>query len=711
MASTNVQTAAKIIDTEEKRLWNTPAMKRPISTYEAKARALAVVRAIYHDEPGLSPGVEHAVVKKALGLLTRFPDKAPVNQINSVTSALRTLARDPEADGQARQVATRLANAIQDGMGASPEIAGRAPLTGSSVGAGPAVPPVAAPKPGQRITASQVQARDKVGHNEAVRRAEAENAMAKLAEKPPPRPESLIAFLTRHGGVRPDADLEARGLGDYHHQGGGRLLDKNGMSLNQARELLAGEGYIPFDVTDDEVRDAMHDDYNAWKDRSGNRVYRSTDALEAEYWRQMDEHADRMAAQHEASRAAVAHVEEQSGMHLSPVEREHAAQMLSDDPSMHPEEAVKQAADAGDEAILQNNATRYAFGAPGVPHGAGVAPLPDVQELANGVAPDPEISRDYKAARAFTEREAQVLGHASFDNILRRNSRGNETLTPETAMGKFFDFAHGTERPGSIRNVTDFLNDIRQSWLKLSQAERGKLYQPSQIGPVMAQLQDGTRNYIFGQMLDAMTRKAEDMHGERLLDYANAGAWIDDNREMLQRTGLFTSDQLDLLDRFRETTRMIQRGNTLGRVEGSPTFTRAMNASRFVDLFTGSLAGRLMGAGAGAVMGTFLTRWLGEAAIGAMIGAEMGGAGSGTKLIQALYSVPRAKLLAALDEAWRNPLIARDLAMKVNTAGTTRPSAATRQWVRALISIEPPAQMARRTSEVAPAQPQPAMAQ
>ena len=146
---------------------------------------------------------------------------------------------------------------------------------------------------------------------------------------------------------------------------------------------------------------------------------------------------------------------------------------------------------------------------------------------------------------------------------------------------------------------------------------------------------------------------------------------------------------MNLLDRFKQTAQIIQRGKDIGRAEGSPTFTRAVHPMRFVDLFTGPLTGRILGGAAGAVMGQLLTSWMGEAAIGAMIGAEMGGAGRGAGLMQVLYAKPREQLLRSLDEAFRNPQIAHDLAARVGTAGKARPSAATQAWVRTLLSTQP----------------------
>lgn len=62
----------------------------------------------------------------------------------------------------------------------------------------------------------------------------------------PPQPQSLFAFLKAAGGVRDDGgDLRSR---DYHRQFIG-LINKDGMTLDQAREMAAEAGYLGADTT------------------------------------------------------------------------------------------------------------------------------------------------------------------------------------------------------------------------------------------------------------------------------------------------------------------------------------------------------------------------------------------------------------------------------------------------------------------------------
>jgi hypothetical protein len=309
------------------------------------------------------------------------------------------------------------------------------------------------------------------------------------------------------------------------------------------------------------------------------------------------------------------------------------------------------------------------------------------------VTPNPILVRDLAAARAFTKQRAEVLGHASFDAIFKRNSAGNETVVPGTALNRFFDFTTGEDKPGAIRDVSDLLGDIKTEWQRLNAAQRGNLYDPALIDPVKAQLADGTRNFLFGKFLDAITSKEFDMKGNRFINNKNTMEWFDNNKDMLTNSGMVSGDQMSLLERFRATAEMLDRGRNLGRTVNSATFTRAVHPIRFVDAFLGPIVGRLAGAGVGAM----LTHWLGEEAIGGMIGAEMGGSQG---ILQALYSSPREKLMKMLGDAYRNPDIARDLAMKFNANAKASP--ATVGWFRALLSSQPGIAAGEATGTPAP---------
>lgn len=652
-AESAVRAARDVIKTEERRVWNTPALTDPngVSSQTAKDMVEAEVRRMQREEPGLADVLHDPALMRVLKDLAHKPEKLAANQLNGISSRLRSIARDPNSPGDVKLVATRLANAVQEGIWNAPEVAGRAPVQASQAGAPPA-PAQAPPSPTQTAIA---------------------------AGKAPRRPETLVQFLTRKGGVQPDPDLLAAGAETYHHQAGGRLINKKGMTVHEAREAARDEGF-PLGDDDHKLRTAVAEEL------SGRPTYRTNDASDVEFWRHADqETADqerRMANGHAAAAEAAA----QAGVRLTPEAQEHAASLLAADPNMHPEEAVRQAVQEQEDRELGQNAQRSAMGQPGVPLGAHTPPL-GTQQLAEGVPPNPQLVRDLKAARAFTQREHQIMGHAAFDNILRRNSQGNETGVTGTGMARFFDFANGVEKPGAISNVVKFLDDIRSEWLKLNNAS-GSQFDPATVAPVMQDLVVGTRDYIMSKMLSRVSGNELDMQGSRMINAAQMSKWIETNRNLLERAGVFTPSQLDALDKLGETGRMIQRGYSLGRSQGSPTFTR-LQGNKYLDAFLSPLVSTLTGMGIGGTLGAVF----GEGSFGILFGAEQGYLGS--VLLNHLYAAPRAAALEWINKGIRDPAIATDLMRQATPKSAARFSPQTKQWLRAGLALQPAAQGAR----------------
>lgn len=463
-----IRRAADIIGSEERRLWNTPALSQPnVSSSTSKEMIDAALSKMRRDTPGLADAYDHSPLPAVVKDLNAMPDKVAANELNSISSRFRAIARDPNQDGNVRMVARDLASIAQDGIWQAPEVAGR-PAT--------------------------------------------------------QRPHTWLY------------------------------------------------------------------------DKAGNRT-----------------------------------------------------------PVMDP-----------------------------------------------AIPPNPDLVRDLKAARAFTKREAETLGHASFDNILKRNSRGNETATEGTAMARFFDFAAGVERPGSISNVTKFLDDIKSEWIKLNNANQ---FSPAFVDAVKDDLIENSRNYIIAKMLDRVSGVATDATGERRIQFGQLNKWLEKNRGLLQRSGMFDGPQLDLLDRLAQTARMIHRGDELGRSIGSPTYTRLIG-DKYADLFIGALTGRIAGATTGAALGAAVEHMFPNVGIGALIGAEIAGVASGDTIARAIYSKPRAVVLQKLDEAIRDPVIAADLMKRASDRAKINER--TRDWVRSFLAVQPVAEMARVNSAPSLPAPEPA---
>lgn len=325
--------------------------------------------------------------------------------------------------------------------------------------------------------------------------------------------------------------------------------------------------------------------------------------------------------------------------------------------------------------------------------GPGAVKGPPIMTMTPEIKADPQLKADLMAARAFTKREAGVLGHASFDNILKRNSRGNLTGTPGTSLNRFFDFAAGVERPGAIKNVTGFLDDIRGEWLKLSAAEQ-KEFNPAAVAAVQKELVDNGRDFIIAKMLGRVSGTMQDMQGDRMIQTAQLRKWLSTNRAMIDRSGMFTAPQMDALDRVREAADLIQRGYEQGRPMGSPTYSR-LSGDRFIDAFLSPVMRHVVGSGLGAAVGAVLGHLGGEANLGVLLGVGLEGTPLGTHILNRLYALPHQRAMELLDRAIRDPVLAKDLMMKATLANAKRVSPETIAFLKAALAAEPAGQAMR----------------
>lgn len=110
------------------------------------------------------------------------------------------------------------------------------------------------------------------------------------------KPDSLIEFLARNGGVRDDkGELKAFDLGDRKTgfvAGAGPVLRKNGLHPDKAREAAAEAGYLPMDSTTADFYDAIDKDI-----RSGRESFSQYDDDWSAAWR---DQRDMAAADQEA---------------------------------------------------------------------------------------------------------------------------------------------------------------------------------------------------------------------------------------------------------------------------------------------------------------------------------------------------------------------------------------------------------------------------
>lgn len=311
---------------------------------------------------------------------------------------------------------------------------------------------------------------------------------------------------------------------------------------------------------------------------------------------------------------------------------------------------------------------------------------------------DAQAWSDYVRARNFTAKKWDVLGNAPFQNLINPTKYGNTNADTRSLISKLFGFGDknaGEAVPGGIAKLGSFLDDIRRTWGGLHTAGQTPpgMFQPSAAFGAKADLGTNARDMIISSMLDTATSVERGAAGEQHYLLNKLSDWIDTNRGWLDRSGLLSSDQADLLGRIRDAAVMGARTENLRGGKGSETFERLMkHDGRWVDVFSHPMLTMGVGA-AGGIAG----QWFGEFAIGAMV--AMGMERSAGAMLQRLYAIPRGELQQKLLEATRNPAIAHDLMQKANAANAKKLSPDTLNWMRTLLSEQPAAQTARALSD------------
>jgi hypothetical protein len=331
------------------------------------------------------------------------------------------------------------------------------------------------------------------------------------------------------------------------------------------------------------------------------------------------------------------------------------------------------------------------------------------KEVLDALEDNPEMKADprawaaYKAARGYSARMWDVMGHDEFQSMLRTNRFGNQAGDAGTLAAQLFNLSAGTEvTPGGIAGIGRMLDQVQRQWTALRAAGVGAGLDPVTATAAREELTNGARDFIINKMLDAALSNTRDTTGAQNTLMARLSDWIDTNKGWVSRSRLFDQNQLDLLDNIRRAAIQAARTEDLKGGPGSPTFA-LLKGDRFVDAFLGPFLGRAITTVGGIGLGAALTAAFGEAGIGGMIGAELVGAGvggaaghTGQTILQRLYAQPREAILARLQEATRDPQIAHDLMMAATAANAKRMSPATIQLLRSALAIEPPAQVMSR---------------
>lgn len=304
---------------------------------------------------------------------------------------------------------------------------------------------------------------------------------------------------------------------------------------------------------------------------------------------------------------------------------------------------------------------------------------------------DPAAWKAYVEARQFTASMYETLGKPAFQSMLEAAGSNRKGLDVGTIASKLYNFARGTEKtPGGIKQITDMLDGVQAQWNQL-RGMGNTMHDPAVAAAARDELAQASRDFIINTMLDSASSVARDTAGNQNALMNRLSDWIDTNKDWMQRSGQFNQSQIDLLENIRRAAVMSARTENLRGGPGSPTF-ELLKGDRFVDAFVGPLLGRSISAAGGLALGGLITGIFGEAGIGSMIGAELTGGAighGGRQMMENFYSKPRAEIVQKLQEAARDPDLARDLMLKATAANVAKMSPKTKVWIRTFLGAQP----------------------
>lgn len=365
------------------------------------------------------------------------------------------------------------------------------------------------------------------------------------------------------------------------------------------------------------------------------------------------------------------------------------------------ERIARTSSDGSERAIARELSNAFMQGLDKVPEIAGrpaQAVAEGWQPSANGamqympahtvpvVAPDPALVSAYQAARDYTRQMRTMFGTQDVNGALNRNAAGNYTRDASSGADPFFQFNRGAgEGAQNISQIADFLNGIKGEHAQLAGQARDALTQ-------------NARDFIIARALDRAQGPTLDTAGQQIIRPNQLFDWINTNKPWIERSGLFSTPQIDLLGRLQKASEMVARTNNNSGVVGSPTYSY-LAGDKFIDGLLGPITSRVSGMVLG---GTLSHLGGGNGVIGAMVGSEAG------NIMRNLYSAPRDAAISLIDAALRDPKIAHDLMRKAAPMSSGKFSPETISALRRFGILAPPALLRQPASpEQNAAQPHP----
>lgn len=166
---------------------------------------------------------------------------------------------------------------------------------------------------------------------------------------------------------------------------------------------------------------------------------------------------------------------------------------------------------------------------------------------------------------------------------------------------------------------------------------------------------DAVRGHFAQKLIDATTNTALDQKGANMFSPAKMQKFVGDYDHVIN-SSLFTDAQRQLIKDIAHGTNLANRTVMGGPRGGSDTFAK-ISGGRFIDALLGgggSTTAKLAAAGLAGVAGLH---------VGGPLGA-IAGAAEGSHLTNKLLEIPKAKVMALLQDAMRDPKLARELQMK-----------------------------------------------
>ena len=290
---------------------------------------------------------------------------------------------------------------------------------------------------------------------------------------------------------------------------------------------------------------------------------------------------------------------------------------------------------------------------------------------------DPAVRNAYEVARDFTRRS-----RAAFDT--QRSLGAQKSETESTAARKFLSPNAGApEGAENIDQIRQVLRSFRSDWERLQQAgavdRHGIPYSHDDLRATEQSLKSNARSYIVARVMDSARLGKLDAEGNPFFSPNKLNALLKDNRSWMQTSGLFTRDQMSMLDAVAQSAEMLGRTQNLRAQVGS--HTNARGAGTF---FEQKVLGRV--------------RWL-MRAIGAVGGYHAGGLEGGAigllgeNMFERVLEHAKEATQEIMDRALGDPKFAHDLMMQARPANaammSSRSRAALQRFEAAMIQATP----------------------